>query len=83
MRAAGLEDIDTYVSRQQNTVAHYIAMRPILDLCLDAEMMPGSLVQKRWWEQEVLVFPGRKSSEYRGGDGSEYGAGDRDGEGVG
>ena len=42
VREAGLEGIDTYVSRQKNTVAHYIATRPILDLCLEAERRPGS-----------------------------------------
>ena len=41
MRAAGLEEIETYVSRRQSTVAQYIATRPIIDLCLDTERIMG------------------------------------------
>ena len=39
MRAAGLEEIETYISRQKNTVRHYIATHPIIDLCLYTEIM--------------------------------------------
>ena len=31
---AGLKDVETYISCRQNTVAQYIANRPIVDLCL-------------------------------------------------
>ena len=41
IRASGIEDIYTYIYRQQNTVAQYIATRPIIDLCLDTERMMG------------------------------------------
>ena len=33
----GLEEVETYVLRLQNTVAQYIATRPILELCLAVE----------------------------------------------
>ena len=49
MRENGLEDIDMYIFRRKNTASQYIAMRPILDLCLDTERNPGSQVQKWWW----------------------------------
>ena len=33
MMESGFEGIGTYITRRQNTVAQYIAMQPILDLC--------------------------------------------------
>ena len=49
LQASGLETMDTYISRHQNTVAHYIAAQPILDLCLEEEQRPGVWVPKQWW----------------------------------
>ena len=37
----GLEEIGVYIARRQNTVAQYIATRPIMDLCLAVELKPG------------------------------------------
>ena len=48
MRESGLEEMETYISRRNNTVAKFIATRPILDLFLEAERRPGSWVVK-WW----------------------------------
>ena len=36
MKEVGLEEVETYVLRHQNTVAQYIATRPIMELCLAA-----------------------------------------------
>ena len=33
--------VRVYIVRRQNMVAHYIATRPIMDLCLAAERKPG------------------------------------------
>ena len=41
---AGLQEVETYISRRQNTVAQYIATRPIMDLCLVAKRRPGPRV---------------------------------------
>ena len=49
MRVAGLEEIYTYISRWQNTVALHIATHLILDICLYTERIPGSCAPKRWW----------------------------------
>ena len=46
MRLAWLEEIETYVSRRQNTVAQYIDTHPIWDLFLEAESRTGSQVPK-------------------------------------
>ena len=37
MEEAGLQEVDTYVTRCQNTVSQYIATIPIMKLCLPAE----------------------------------------------
>ena len=52
MAEVELQEVETYVSRRQNTVAQFIASRPIMDLCLAAERRPGPRVSKRWWEQD-------------------------------
>ena len=43
MRGEGLEEVGEYVLRRQNTVALYITMRKILDLCEEAVRRPGLL----------------------------------------
>ena len=41
MRVAGIEEIKMYISRQNNTVAQYIATHSIIYIYLDTEMRPG------------------------------------------
>ena len=48
----------TYISHRQNTVAQFIATRPIMDLRLEAERRMGSRVAKPWWEQDGLDLEG-------------------------
>ena len=50
----GLQEVDTYVSRRQNTAAKFIVTKTIMDLCLMAERRLGSRATKQWWEQDVL-----------------------------
>ena len=54
MREAGFEWIWKAVTRRQNTVAQYIAKRPILDLCEWATQRLGVRVSRWWWEQEGI-----------------------------
>ena len=58
----GLQEVDTYVSRLQNTVAKYIATRPIMDLCLAAKQRLGPRVATQWWEQEGLDLDGIRTT---------------------
>ena len=58
MVEAGLQEMETYVSRRQNTVAQYIATKPIMDLRLAAKRMPGTRVAMWWCEQEGLDLEG-------------------------
>ena len=44
MAEAGLQEVDTYVSSRQNTVAQYIATRPIMYLFLAAKRRTGPIV---------------------------------------
>ena len=59
--------MDTYISRGHNTATRYIATRPIIDLCLEVECMPFSLVPKWWWEQVGLYFVGRREAVWEDG----------------
>ena len=73
MAEAGLQEVETYVSRRQNTVAQFIATRPIMDLCLATEQRPGPRVSKRWWEQDGVDVEGmrtaaREAERMEGGD---------------
>ena len=49
MVEAGLQEVDTYVSRCHNMVTQFIATRPIMDLYLAAERRIGPMVSKWWW----------------------------------
>ena len=51
MREAGLTDIGKSIANRQNTVAQYIATRPLLDLCEEARAREGTRVPIRWWNQ--------------------------------
>ena len=49
MAESGFQDVETYVSHRQNTVAQYIAARPIMDLCMVAKWKPSPRVTMMWW----------------------------------
>ena len=48
---AGILRARTSVLRRQNTVAQFVATRPILVLCEGTERWGGARVPQRWWEQ--------------------------------
>ena len=48
MAEADFEEIGVYVTRIQNTVAQYIATRPIMDLCEWYVWRPVAWVSLRW-----------------------------------
>ena len=58
MSEVGMQEVETYVSCRQNTGAQFIATRPIMDLCLEAERRPGTRVSKRWWDQHRVNVEG-------------------------
>ena len=64
MAEAGLQEVENYVSRQQNTVEKYIATRPIMELCLTAKRRPGSRAAMRWWEQKGMDLEGTRTADW-------------------
>ena len=78
----GLEEIGVYIARRQNTIAQYIATRPIVDLCLAAERRPGMRLLWRWWDQPALDILGVRAvhvaAEMGGDMGTEESEGKRD-----
>ena len=71
MTEAGFEDIGTYVTRRQNTVAQYIVTRPILDLCDWYAWRTGVWVSQRWWEQDRFYLERAKERSSTESDGEE------------
>ena len=66
MREAGLTDVGKSIANRQNTVAQYIATRPLLDLCEEARAREGTRVPLRWWNQTGIDW---ESAKTRGGGG--------------
>ena len=58
LATVGLDEIWVYIYYCQNTVAKYIATRPIMDLCMAAEQRLGIRLSGRWWEQPTLNILG-------------------------
>ena len=54
LKEAGVVRARTSVLRRQNTVAQFIATRPILGRCEVAERRRGTRVPQRWWEQSGI-----------------------------
>ena len=49
----GLHTIKQYIRVRRNTVAQYIATRPIFELCTEAERKRGTQPRQYWWEQPM------------------------------
>ena len=80
MREAGLTDIGKSIANRQNTVAQYIATRPLLGLCEGDRAREGARVPMRWWNQAEIDWETAKS-EGGGETDSTNGSGtDTDGE---
>ena len=60
MGSVDFQGIMKSVTRWQNTVAQYIAKRPILDLSERSDQRPGVRVSRRWWEQAGIDLDGAK-----------------------
>ena len=71
MGEAIFQEIMVYVTRTQNTVAQYIATRPLLDLCGQCVSSMGARVSWGWWDQEGLDLEGTKERAVKESDGEE------------
>ena len=50
MKEAGIVRLWKSIPWRQNTVAQFIAMQPIMDLCENDNRRPGTQVAQWWWE---------------------------------
>ena len=60
MKEAGILRIWTSILRRQNTVAQFIATRPILELCEKSNRRPGARLAWWWWEQIWIDWRGSR-----------------------
>ena len=75
MREAGLTEIGKSIANRHNTVAQYIATRPLLDLCEEARAREGVRVPMRWWNQTGIDWEAAKTKEGGGETESNSGSG--------
>ena len=61
MKEAGFKDMRTSINARQNTVAQYIATRPLLDLCVGTKQIGGERVEMRWWDQKGVDWEKAKA----------------------
>ena len=61
MKESGFTDVRTSINRRQNTVAQYIATKPLLDLCEGAMQRGGARVTMRWWDQKGIYWEKAKA----------------------
>ena len=57
----GFKEIRKSITNRQNTVAQYIATRPLLDLCEGAKQRGGARVSRRWWYQKLIDWETAKA----------------------
>ena len=60
MKETRMVGIRTSIHRRHNTVAKFIAMRTILDLCEQATRRPGARVSWWWWEHTGKELKGER-----------------------
>ena len=61
MKESGFKDVQTSINTRQNTVAQYIATRPLLGLCEGTTQIGGARVAMRWWYQKGIDWEKEKS----------------------
>ena len=54
--------MEEYVRLCHNTVAQYIVMESLLDLCEGSERAPGARVGMCFWEQGVIYLAGAQEA---------------------
>ena len=61
IKGAGFTDVRTSINRRQNTVAQYIATRPLLDLCEGVFQRGRTRVTISWWDQKGIDWEKAKA----------------------
>ena len=57
MEAAGIQPIGVYIRRRQVNIEERVAFRPIYELCIEDEQIPGTSRLVRWWDQDTVNKP--------------------------
>ena len=68
IKDAGIVRVRTSVLRRQNTVAQFVATRPILALCEGSARRGGKRVPQRWWEQTGIDWRLARERNEKSGD---------------
>jgi hypothetical protein len=55
LKECGLQTMSEYVRRRRNSIAEYVATRPLLQTCKDGEPRRGTPHRLWWWEQEFSL----------------------------
>ena len=53
LEECGLKTIAEYINVRRQTIAEYVATRPILDKCVQGEQKRGAILCCWWWEQKM------------------------------
>jgi hypothetical protein len=61
LEEVGLYSMEHYIRVRRDSIAQYIATRPILELCRGAERRRGSSPRHFWWEQPMSLVGARLS----------------------
>ena len=83
MKEVGVTDVCTSINRRQNTVAHYIATRPLLDLFEGSTQREGARVTLKWWDQSGIDWEKAKAKETETESASDSGSDTEGGGGAG
>ena len=75
MKEAELTEVGKSILNRQNTVAQYIATRPLLDLCEGARARAGTRVPLRWWNQKGIDWETAKARREEEGEETDNNSG--------
>ena len=55
LEECGLFPMEEYIVRRRNSIAEYVATRPLLDTCREGNLLRGTPQRLWWWEQEFRL----------------------------
>ena len=76
MKEAWFTEIRKSITNRQNTVAQYIATRPLMYLCEQTTQRGGARVSRQWWNQKGIDW--EKTKEWTAETDSESASRSRD-----
>ena len=61
---AGLQELETFVSFHQTTLAQFIATNTIMDQCLATDWRPGPRLSNRWCKKDGVDMEGMQTASW-------------------